>query len=192
MAEYPLMCSFPQHEKAPRLFLAETVAVAIEVKSNLQAQWSEVLRTARQVKRLRRQFKRDAKLADAAHLASVAGNHEPKHAAQLREISRGMEAEANALPSGPGENIPLYVVGYFGWKNAQALEKKLVGAMDGDVRLVDGVFQLDIQPGGPVTRLSYHWNGPVFPERKLDSKPLDAPLGFEIGFRIPGAFDIPA
>ncbi|MCW5867856.1 MAG: hypothetical protein KIS61_11395 [Candidatus Eremiobacteraeota bacterium] len=127
------------------MFLAETVAVAIEVKSNLQSQWPEVLRTARQVKKLCRQFKRDAKLADAANLASVAVNHEPKHAEQLREISRALRAEASALPAGPGESIPVYVVGFCGWKNAKALEKRLIGAMDGDVRLVDGVFQLNIQ-----------------------------------------------
>ncbi len=44
--EFPNLYSFPIWQSAPRLYLAEGVAVAIEIKSDLSNQWSEVESTA--------------------------------------------------------------------------------------------------------------------------------------------------
>jgi hypothetical protein len=51
--------SLPQVAGRERLYLAESVAAVIEVKSDLCSQWEEVERTARAVKSLRRPLRRD-------------------------------------------------------------------------------------------------------------------------------------
>ena len=54
--EYPFIPSFPMPATEERLMLAESVAVVLEVKSDLSAQWSEVVATTEKVKALRRQM----------------------------------------------------------------------------------------------------------------------------------------
>jgi hypothetical protein len=54
--EYPFTPSFPMPNSEQRLLLAECVAVAIEVKSDLVAQWQQVRDTTRQIKLLQRQL----------------------------------------------------------------------------------------------------------------------------------------
>src|SRR5262249_49094612 len=49
--------SLPQISGKERLYLAESVAAVIEVKSNLSSQWEEVEKTVREVKKLRRPLK---------------------------------------------------------------------------------------------------------------------------------------
>src|SRR5690606_14670733 len=57
VVEYPFLPSLPVVGGGQeRLYFAEGVAVAIEVKSNLASQWDEVLSTARQLAPLRRPF----------------------------------------------------------------------------------------------------------------------------------------
>jgi hypothetical protein len=57
--EHPLLPSLPQIGGEERLYLAESVAAVIEIKSDLSSQWDEVERTAREVKKLRRPPRRD-------------------------------------------------------------------------------------------------------------------------------------
>jgi hypothetical protein len=52
--EYGFIPSFPMPATDERLLLAESVALVIEVKSNLTSQWSEVCATTAKVKKLRR------------------------------------------------------------------------------------------------------------------------------------------
>ena len=52
--EYGHFPSFPMPNAGERLILAESVALVIEVKSNLSSQWGEVEDTTRSVKRLTR------------------------------------------------------------------------------------------------------------------------------------------
>jgi hypothetical protein len=52
--EYPFAPNLPLQAGHPRLYLAEGVAAAIEVKSNVSAQWQQVLLTASQLAPLRR------------------------------------------------------------------------------------------------------------------------------------------
>jgi len=53
--EYPFMPSIPAIAEGPRLYFAEGVAAAIEVKSDLMSQWDEVKATAAQLRTVRRQ-----------------------------------------------------------------------------------------------------------------------------------------
>lgn len=52
--EYGVVPSFPMPSTAERLLLAESVALVIEVKSNLSAQWQQACDTTEQVKNLSR------------------------------------------------------------------------------------------------------------------------------------------
>ncbi len=54
IVEWPFFASFPAPLGINRLYLAESTAFVIEVKSNLSAQWGEVESTARQLRLLRR------------------------------------------------------------------------------------------------------------------------------------------
>ena len=54
--EFPLLPSFPTPGAPDRLYLAESVAAVLEIKSDLTAQWPQVLRSASKVHPLRRQW----------------------------------------------------------------------------------------------------------------------------------------
>jgi hypothetical protein len=54
--EYPFIPSFPMPASHDRLVLAESVLAAIEVKSDLVAQWNEVTDTVHKVKQLHREM----------------------------------------------------------------------------------------------------------------------------------------
>lgn len=96
--ELPLGTSFPLLAGTERLYLAESVAAVIEVKSNLSSQWSEVEETIRKVKVLQRDIRQSS--------------------AMLLESSHGPIVEA-------GPKIPCYAVGYHGYKSLQTLQDRL-------------------------------------------------------------------
>ena len=54
--EFPHIYSLPLTPDGPRLYMSETVAAVIEVKSNLSKQWNEALETAKKLKNLKRRF----------------------------------------------------------------------------------------------------------------------------------------
>ena len=87
--EYPFLPSFPLVGPGPRLYLVEGVAAAIEVKSDLTRQWSEVEKTAQALGSLRPQ-------RDGVH---------------------GI--------GGAPDYVPLFVVGYRGWKALSTLKKRV-------------------------------------------------------------------
>ena len=90
--EYPFFPSLSTTTAStPRLYMAEGVAAVIEVKSDLEKQWGEVLDTSGNIKKLERKWE---------------GN-----------IFIGNEAFANT--------IPVFAVGYKGWKTKKTIEKKL-------------------------------------------------------------------
>lgn len=67
--EWGLFPSFPMPNANQRLLLAESVAVVIEVKSDLVSQWSEVVATTVAVKKLRRELK----------AVNIVGDSDPTH-----------------------------------------------------------------------------------------------------------------
>lgn len=121
--------SFPVINNGPRMFLAESVAAVIEVKSDISNQWNEVLSTTSKIKALNRKFASD-------HLTQIIASIEsgtmdfPNDAGQLDQLKR---AQQNT--EGQGEpKIPVYAVGFKGWKTLETLKDKVA---DSDV---DGVF----------------------------------------------------
>ena len=60
VVEFPFLPSFPTPGAPDRLYLIESVGAAIEVKSNLQTQWHQVRKSARQVRRLNRGWRAHA------------------------------------------------------------------------------------------------------------------------------------
>ncbi|HJP81804.1 MAG TPA: DUF6602 domain-containing protein [Candidatus Saccharimonadales bacterium] len=56
VVEYPFLPSLPMVGGSSRLYLAESVAAVIEVKSDIANQWNEVKRTADAVKSLERRY----------------------------------------------------------------------------------------------------------------------------------------
>jgi hypothetical protein len=129
--EYPNLYSFPIWQSAPRLYLAEGVAVAIEVKSDLSSQWGEAEATAKKTKLLKRRFE-DYRMRELADRYDALGDPQSKlRAYELREAALRLNA--------PPEEIPLFVVGYTGWANVETLSKRLNSSQ------VDAVLQLDNQ-----------------------------------------------
>jgi hypothetical protein len=89
--EYPFGPSLPAvGQDAIRLYLAETVAAVVEVKSDISGQWQEALATAQKLAKLSRRFR-----------VTMSMGPPPTHA------------------------VPLFAVGYRGWKTIETLQEKL-------------------------------------------------------------------
>jgi hypothetical protein len=88
VVEYPFLPSLPIRTGSQRLYLAESVAAVIEVKSNMAAQWDEAVNTASQLATVQRRF-------------------------------RNMTIVAGCFPL---PTIPLFVVGYKGWRNIETIK----------------------------------------------------------------------
>lgn len=127
--EYPNLYSFPTLDPASRLYLAEGVAVALEIKSDLSKQWSEVETTARKTKSLKRRYK-DSRMRELAdRYDAIGGGQSQVRAYELRHAADQLTA--------PPEEIPLFVVGYSGWAKAETLQKRVNSSP------VDAIIQLD-------------------------------------------------
>ncbi len=97
--EWPFFASFPAPLGTQRFYLAESVAFAIEVKSDLSAQWDQVEKTVQQLRLLRRLWR--------THLALN---------------SAGTDFEF----LGPTTSrIPSVAVGFTGYNTIEALQKRL-------------------------------------------------------------------
>ena len=157
--EYPHRYSLAAYQDGPRLFMAESVAVAIEVKSDLVDQWSQVTETVRKIKDIRRTYKYqywENRLNELESGIPEGGKgqieSDPVNLAKLKQFaSRQM-----AFSKGKGtESIPVFVVGYEGWEKAETLRDKVKTSQ------VDGIFQVNkpmFSRGGYV----YEGNSSVF------------------------------
>jgi|GEM_PF-1412396 len=132
----PTALSFPIIADGPRLFLAESVAAVIEVKSDLSNQWDEVMATANKVAALKRHFAKQyyKGLLDLIQFAKERGREADQGEAMLKA---GMAVSKDQL----GERIPLIAVGYQGWKTQETIQEK-IKASNGSVT---AVFNLDTQ-----------------------------------------------
>ena len=91
VVEYPFAPSLPiVGAGQSRLYLAESTAAVIEVKSNLASQWNDAVKTAKALAPLKRTF-----------------------------------GAAMSFGDGPQPEIPLFAVGYTGWKTLAALKENL-------------------------------------------------------------------
>jgi hypothetical protein len=111
VVEYPHCPSLPLGVGESRLYLAESVAAVIEVKSDVAGQWQEALRTAEQLSTVKRSF------------------------------------TGGGLFSGgpPSSTIPLFVVGYTGWKTPETVREHLTNHPT-----ISGILVID--PGIYVSR----------------------------------------
>jgi hypothetical protein len=111
--EMPWAPSFPTPVgSGARLYPSEAVGTAIEVKSDLSAQWGEVIRTATALEPLRQK------------LGGIT----------VRGGSLGLKNETE-------EPVPFYAVGYKGWSTAAKVEEKVRNApMDGILVLKHQIF----------------------------------------------------
>ncbi len=144
--EFPQGFSIPFHPSGPRLFFAEGVAAAIEVKSDLVAQWDEVVSTGNKLRDVQRRFDPDYYEDMAEEIEtkkrSYAGDNPTNLVASLR-------ARGRSIPNRAQRNIPLFAVGFSGWKTKEKLEEKL------KCGVVDGIFVIG-------SRLFSSIHGPAF------------------------------
>ncbi len=107
VVEFTFLPSIPSIGSDPRIYLAEGIAAVIEVKSNIQSQWKDIVSTSEKLKTLQRQFE-----------------------------SPGF------TPYGkPSKSIPIFAVGYTGWKDIKTVrEKSNLGVVDGILVIDKGLF----------------------------------------------------
>lgn len=103
--EYPLMPSLPLPSVGDhRLYLADGIAAVIEVKSDVEKQWGEVLKTAKQLAALNRGAFR--KQPWERYLEKRLSSEE-----LMEHVDMNYRTEF----------IPLFVVGYTGWKTIESV-----------------------------------------------------------------------
>lgn len=107
--------SFPMTDAGPRLYLAENVAAAIEVKSDLNRQWSDVVTTAQQLRALQPASNRE--FWERANRQADAKAHGWE---QMKET-----AATNLAKSNSPRKIPLFVVGFAGWQTSETYTNHL-------------------------------------------------------------------
>lgn len=114
VVEWPFLMSFPTVGANDRLYLAESVAFCIEVKSSLDSQWDQVKSSAEKVKPLRRKWTGHLHFEQAGGLEVVDAS-----------ISR----------------IPFLAVGYQGHKSADSLADLVNGTAE--INRPDAALVLD-------------------------------------------------
>lgn len=132
--EQPRSYSFPLLTGGPRLYLAESVATVIEVKSNLSSQWNEVLSTSEKVAKIKRKFSSESykEMLDGINNGSITT---PPESTEL--IVNTLEQQKN-MGSNIGEKrITFYVIGFSGWEKNETISSKLV------TNQIDGILQID-------------------------------------------------
>lgn len=135
--------SFPMTSNGPRLFIAETVAAVIEVKSDLSSQWDEVRATATKVAKIKRKYDSDY-LQDLIEQAK-SGRMSFSPTVNKEQVIRSMEREAQAKENIGNTRIYFFAVGFEGWKKDDTLISKL------ESNVIDGI--LDIKGRKYVTKL---------------------------------------
>lgn len=103
IVEWPFFASFPAPLGINRLYLAESTALVIEVKSNLSSQWGEVEGTARQLRKLRRSWQ--------AHIALNPPREDLAHGPTMSRIA-------------------FVAVGFTGYQTAEKLKLKRQGTAE--------------------------------------------------------------
>jgi hypothetical protein len=112
VVEWPFFASFPAPVGTQRLYLAESVAFVMEVKSDLSSKWNEVEESINKLSKLRRRW--------SGHLGSIPVELEqPSKEAISKNVRMGF---AN-LPTTVSW-IPYVVVGFTGYKTVGTLNEK--------------------------------------------------------------------
>jgi len=137
VVEFPHRYSLAAYSGGPRLFMAESVASVIEVKSDLINQWDQVCETARKLKQVRRTFYhhywqemlKEAKDGITTDGRAVASTPEVQD-----KIIRMCQTQLKKSNGKGTEPIPIFAVGYDGWKTKEKIVEKIKDSP------VDGIF----------------------------------------------------
>jgi hypothetical protein len=124
VVEYTFLPSLPLVGGGERLYLAESVAAILEVKSDLSVQWPEVLATTERLQTLK-----------------------PRYLGTTIQLPR----------TRPIPHLPLFAVGYKGWKQLETLESNLGKAGSGSVAALVGA--LVVEPPGMFVGLGFRVTG---------------------------------
>lgn len=119
-----------------RLYLAESVACAIEVKSSLDNQWDQVSNTLDRVKNLRKEprfYSKTGSTGKAIHVSSH-GNSGLVHSLHYSPDGSKERMSPNLLAS---PKIPFFAVGFKGWKTIESMRKHC------DDSQIDGILCID-------------------------------------------------
>jgi hypothetical protein len=139
VVEVPTMFSLPTLPGSPRLFFAEGVSAVLEIKSNLATQWKEVEDTAKKTQRLRRMYDKHRLAQQIKEFEIVGPKGEPGQA--VDEILAVLRQRWVQMPDGPPERIPIYAVGFTGWKTLETLQTHVANLdLDGALVLDAGIF----------------------------------------------------
>jgi len=133
--EKPIGYSFPQIQNGPRLFLAENVAAVVEVKSDLQRQWNEVLNSSAKVSKLHRSY--SSELFTEILLGVALDRVKLETEEEKNKIMAGLAQQINSPENVGNTRIPYFVVGFKGWKKDATIVKKL------RTDRIDGIFVLE-------------------------------------------------
>lgn len=142
--ESPYLFSFPIHSNGSRLYLAEGVGATLEVKSNVMSQWDEVVATTFSIKNLRRRYKKkhfedlgNLLLAPPKNIQEIYPDSYWEETKKWREQAAvDFLKQANEMPT-IRDDIPVYAIGYKGWKGVKTMQEKLREAK------LDGLIVLD-------------------------------------------------
>ena len=147
VVEYPFLPSIPSSNGDVRLYLVESVAAVIEVKSDISGQWNEAKHTSDQVKTLTRQLGSYSRnihggtLEMSGRSVSISGmtldgrNAPPGVQAAIEMTPEGLKIMGRDVSS--ISSVPVFVVSYKGWKTPDSYQKYLKECN------VDGILVLD-------------------------------------------------
>jgi hypothetical protein len=113
IVEAPTLFSFPAIVGGPRLYLAEGVAAAIEVKSDLSKQWQEII----------------AKVEAVQQLKVLERKHSPQEKLELiQKIYPGQTDPGKPSPVDPVKakegGVPIICVGFEGWSDVDTVRDR--------------------------------------------------------------------
>ena len=147
VVEFPFSPSLPSAGGARhRLYLAESVAAVVEVKSNVQSQWAEVVQTANALKLLHRNLDRFSRRAAGGQLSKLSTGTFLTGATLEGDIEIGGNGITVSGRSLTPDRIPILAIGYKGWQTTSPLEDRVLRD-----DAVDGILVLDsaLFVGGP-------------------------------------------
>ena len=133
--EQPRSYSFPLLAGGPRLYLAESVAAVIEVKSNLSNQWNEVLSTAVKLANIKRKFSSTSyqEILEQLNQGRIAIGPNT----DVDSVRGGLEHMTRQAENIGEERIRFFVVGFTGWAQNDTIISKL------EDEKIDGILQID-------------------------------------------------
>ncbi len=139
VVEFPFLPSLPLAGGSKyRLYLAESIAAVIEVKSNAANQWDQVVQTAIKLSKISREplpYTRQmfgGEVTVGGKSTSITGMHTVGDGIKIDGRSVTIAGKDISL-----DKIPMFVVSYTGWSNIESIKEKI------EQNYVDGILIID-------------------------------------------------